>query len=130
MRKIRNFKCSVFILAILTLNVCIVFAENPNSFWGPLYKAISLLPQNNFSTQEDALHRWNRIAVDTSGLDHTPVRPSENRLFGEQIGPRRASRAMLSFISQFLMRSTPSPAVTKVIRMCRELPDRFRRQSL
>lgn len=94
MREIRKFACSVFILAILSLNVCIVAAENENSIWGPLYKAVPLLPQNDFSVKEDALHRWNRIAVDASGLDHTPVRPREIRVFGEQIGPGRASRAM------------------------------------
>jgi hypothetical protein len=38
--------------------------------------------------------RWNRIAIDASGLDHTPVAPGENRVFGEQIGPGRAARAM------------------------------------
>ena len=42
----------------------------------------------------DALHRWNRIAIDASGLDHTPVAPGENRVFGEQLGPGRSSRAM------------------------------------
>ncbi len=40
------------------------------------------------------LSRWNRIALDASGLDHTPVHPPENRVFGEQLGPCRASRAM------------------------------------
>jgi len=40
------------------------------------------------------LKHWNRIAIDTSGLDHTPVAPGENRVFGEQFGPTRASRAM------------------------------------
>src|SRR4051812_44486045 len=53
--------------------------------------------------QESAQHRadpkswvryWNRVAIDASGLDHTPVAPGENRVFGEQIGPCRASRAM------------------------------------
>ncbi len=94
MREIRKFASSVFILAILSLNVCIVFAENENSIWGSLYKAIPSLPQNNFLVKEDVLHRWNRIAVDASGLDHTPVRPGEIRVFGEQIGPGRSSRAM------------------------------------
>jgi hypothetical protein len=42
----------------------------------------------------DALHRWNQIAIDASGLDHTPVAPGEIRTFGEQLGPARASRAM------------------------------------
>jgi len=42
----------------------------------------------------DPVHHWNHIAVDASGLDHTPVKPGENRVFGEQVGPGRASRAM------------------------------------
>ena len=40
------------------------------------------------------LKDWNRIAIDASGLDHTPVAPGETRTFGEQLGPGRASRAM------------------------------------
>lgn len=40
------------------------------------------------------VRRWNQIAVDASGLDHTPTTPSEDRVFGEQLGPARASRAM------------------------------------
>jgi hypothetical protein len=42
----------------------------------------------------EAVQRWNQIAIDASGLDHTPVAPGENRVFGEQLGPGRASRAM------------------------------------
>lgn len=38
--------------------------------------------------------RWNGIAVDASGLDHTPAQPGEDRVFGEALGPGRASRAM------------------------------------
>lgn len=38
--------------------------------------------------------RWNSIAIDASGLDHTQVDPGENRTFGENLGPGRASRAM------------------------------------
>jgi hypothetical protein len=37
---------------------------------------------------------WNTIAIDASGLDHTPVAPGENRVFGEQLGPGRSSRAI------------------------------------
>ena len=33
-------------------------------------------------------------AINASGLDHTPVAPGENRIFGEQLGPCRSSRAM------------------------------------
>lgn len=42
----------------------------------------------------DPIHRWNEIAVDASGLDHTPVPPGDPRIFGEQLGPARSSRAM------------------------------------
>jgi hypothetical protein len=42
----------------------------------------------------DVLHHWNAVAVDASGLDHTPVAPGEDRVFGEQLGPGRSSRAM------------------------------------
>ena len=42
----------------------------------------------------DVVRRWNQIALNASGLDHTPVMPGENRVFGEQFGPTRASRAM------------------------------------
>src|SRR5262249_31210701 len=40
------------------------------------------------------IHHWNHVAIDASGLDHTPVQPGENRVFGEQFGPTKASRAM------------------------------------
>jgi hypothetical protein len=43
----------------------------------------------------DAVRRWNEIAINASGLDHTPVADGETRVFGEQIGPARSSRAAL-----------------------------------
>jgi PAP2 superfamily len=42
----------------------------------------------------DQVRHWNKIAIDMSGLDHTPVQPGENREFGHQLGPGRASRAI------------------------------------
>jgi hypothetical protein len=38
--------------------------------------------------------RWNDVAIDTSGIDHTPVAAGETRVFGEQLGPGRSARAM------------------------------------
>jgi hypothetical protein len=73
--------------------------------WGPLY---SPQPNASYSMQDAApsvpdapngsdsmamLHHWNHVAIDASGLDHTPVAPGENRVFGEQVGPCRAARA-------------------------------------
>ena len=40
------------------------------------------------------VRHWNQIAIDASGLDHTPVAPGESRVFGEQVGPGRSARAM------------------------------------
>jgi hypothetical protein len=40
------------------------------------------------------IRRWNHIAIDASGLDHTPVKPGEDRTALEQPGPGRSSRAM------------------------------------
>ncbi|MBI5612186.1 MAG: phosphatase PAP2 family protein [Gammaproteobacteria bacterium] len=40
------------------------------------------------------VRHWNKIAIDASGFDHTPVATGENRIFGEQLGPGRSSRAM------------------------------------
>jgi hypothetical protein len=40
------------------------------------------------------VRHWNEVAIDASGLDHTPPGPGESRAFGEQLGPGRASRAV------------------------------------
>src|SRR5206468_12546165 len=42
----------------------------------------------------DSVHLWNQIAINATCLDHTPVAPGENRVFGEQLGPGRSSRAL------------------------------------
>lgn len=46
------------------------------------------------SSARSRLVHWNRIAIDASGVDHTPVAPGETRVFGEQLGPGRASLAI------------------------------------
>src|SRR5438132_2384027 len=50
--------------------------------------------ENTKKFARDPVHHWNRIAIDATGLDHTPVAPGENRVFGEQLGPGRSSRAV------------------------------------
>lgn len=39
------------------------------------------------------LRWWNQIALEANGIDHTPVGGGEIRIFGEQLGPTRTSRA-------------------------------------
>ena len=71
-------------------------------FWGPLYRFGGLGDLDRLldaarRPSADTLGRikkWNRIAIDASGLDHTPLAPGENRIFGEQRGPGRATRAL------------------------------------
>jgi hypothetical protein len=40
------------------------------------------------------LIHWNEVAINSSGLDHTPVPLGDPRIFGEQLGPARAARAI------------------------------------
>src|SRR5204863_6915055 len=51
-------------------------------------------PQSDRKAAVESVRHWNQVAIDTSGIDHTPVAASETRSFGEQLGPGRASRAM------------------------------------
>ena len=64
---------------------------------GPLYKAAPYLcasPRRGPRKGLDSVRRWNEIAINASGLDHTPAGPGESRVFGEQFGPCRSSRAL------------------------------------
>lgn len=53
----------------------------------------AVMPQVGPHSTEHLLY-WNQVAIDASGLDHTPVAPGDKRVFGEQLGPHRSSRAM------------------------------------
>jgi len=97
----------VFAMIALAVTFSALAQEGTSSFnkvWGDRYKpAKQIRPQ--VQSQElitlshggSALRRfvhWNRVAIDASGLDHTPVVPPDPRIFGEQIGPGRSARAM------------------------------------
>ncbi|HZB45111.1 MAG TPA: hypothetical protein VE360_07700, partial [Pyrinomonadaceae bacterium] len=66
--------------------------------WGPRYTPSSVQPTRpKHPSPHDTLSRlrhWNEVAVNSSGLDHTPVPAGDPRLFGEQLGPARSSRAI------------------------------------
>ena len=84
----------------LFLALCLCLSNNASAqslrdSFGPRFSSGQsgrpvLAPKNGL----DSIHRWNQIAINASGLDHTPVAPGELRTFGEQFGPGRASRAM------------------------------------
>ena len=61
---------------------------------GPNFRAARRIYLHPRHHPDNAVARWNEIALNATGLDHTPVAPGEHRVFGEQFGPTRASRAM------------------------------------
>lgn len=99
----RKLKLAVPAAAALTLSFALSAWSQSNfrgtqDLWGPRYN----LPQEPLTvakppkggTPSDRIRHWNEMAVNASGLDHTPVAPGEIRTFGEQVGPVRASRAL------------------------------------
>ena len=87
-----------FSLLLLFTISSTAFARGPggtfSQAYGPLFHPQPKLAANAEKLAQDPVHHWNQIAIDATGLDHTPVAPGEHRTFGEQLGPGRASRAM------------------------------------
>jgi hypothetical protein len=76
-------------------------AETPERYLGQQYESLvqaqaRSAPEgvHHSASPADRLRYWNQVAVDTSGLAHTPVQPGETRTFGHQLGPGRSARAM------------------------------------
>src|SRR5256886_860201 len=82
------------------LALCLSLSNNSSAlsfrdFFGPRFSPAPSVTTNQAPKNAlDSIHRWNAIAINASGLDHTPVAAGEVRTFGEQLGPTRASRAM------------------------------------
>jgi hypothetical protein len=70
------------------------FPDGVSSALGPNFSAARRIYLHPRHHPDNAVARWNEIAINASGLDHTPVAPGEHRVFGEQLGPARSSRAM------------------------------------
>src|SRR5436305_13302249 len=87
-----------FSLLLLFTISSTAFARGPggtfSQAYGPLFHPQPKLAANAEKLAQDPVHHWNQIAIDATGLDHTPVAPGEHRTFGEELGPGRASRAM------------------------------------
>jgi hypothetical protein len=107
----RNKKPIAQALLVLLVSIAVP-ANTPQSerfseFWGSRYGAqtsVSIEPRFGLQVVDapnapspgatGTILRWNSISINASGLDHTPVAPGENRVFGEQVGPCRAARAI------------------------------------
>jgi len=90
---------------ILLLNLVIsarsqIGFNNFHEVWGQRYRPPLVSPSTTRpslrqgANAADRVLHWNQIALNATGLDHTPVAIGENRVFGEQLGPTRSSRAM------------------------------------
>lgn len=88
------FACGVICFALFST----ARADSFNDAFGTLFSRAASAKNNNPlpfpPAQADSLHRWNLIAINASGLDHTPVAPGDPRIFGQQLGPGRSARAM------------------------------------
>ncbi len=98
----------VFAMLALVVTFSALAQEGTRSFnkvWGERYKPAPQIQQQQIQPQErttfshggSALRRfvhWNEVANNASALDHTPVPPGDPRIFGQQLGPGRQSRAM------------------------------------
>ncbi len=89
-------KTAFLLCFFLTVPAIAQFPDGHRDALGPRYQATEAPRSASKPPRKglDAVRRWNEIAIDASGLDHTPVAPGENRVFGEQLGPCRAARAM------------------------------------
>lgn len=52
------------------------------------------IPKPRSKRGAEWIRSWNEVALDANALDHTPVAAGEVRVFGEQLGPGRTSRAL------------------------------------
>jgi hypothetical protein len=99
-RKSAIFAVTVFGFTLVSFAGAQTAFRNFNDAWGPRYGPSlqiytpSTHPMPHGIGAANRIRHWNEIAINASGLDHTPVAPGENRVFGEQFGPTRASRAM------------------------------------
>ncbi len=98
----RNHRLTIPLLALLALSAVTLaraegFLGGLLEVWGPRYSYVARQPAwNPPRVPGDAagsVRYWNRVAMDANAIDHTPPAPGESRIFGEQLGPARTSRA-------------------------------------
>ena len=100
LRKSTIVAVTVFGLTLIGFAGAQTAFRNLNDAWGPRYQPALKIPTPSRRPMPhgigpaNRIRHWNEIAINASGLDHTPVAVGENRTFGEQLGPTRASRAM------------------------------------
>ena len=101
-RTLVQITCSVLVIGSLAAMSAQTVRDGFAGAWGALFSATPSAPQQSVARLQakrarpasdalERLHHWNSIAIDASGLDHTPVSEGDERHFGEQLGPGRAT---------------------------------------
>ena len=94
----RAFVLGMLALGLPARSIAQGFPDGLRDVFGPRFGAQPSLgsarPRRRGTGAGDRLRHWNEVAIDTSGVDHTPPPPGDPRVFGEQLGPGRSSRAM------------------------------------
>jgi len=104
MNRLSSFRkviVALSIVAIVAASSSLAQQTRPRTqaYWGPQFQTNRkpVAQQRPFRpglNASERLKHWNEIAIDASGLDHTPNQPGDTYVFGHQLGPGRASRAM------------------------------------
>jgi len=107
MNRINNSSRRILVVAFLILTMVAASSSSAQQtrlsvdyYWGQKFQTKRhpvVIPEHPFRPGLGATERlkhWNEIAIDASGLDHTPPQPGDTYLFGHQLGPGRSSRAM------------------------------------
>jgi hypothetical protein len=101
-----NARVGVALLAAFATPLFAQSKAGPEEIFGPristrataLAAPLAVNPPRRSNSTVDSVRYWNQVAIDASGLDHTPVEPGPvepgNRVFGEQLGPVRSIRAI------------------------------------
>ena len=79
-RKLTTRACGALLLALAVIPACSGSSDNGGGSGAPAVD------------ETEFVRHWNHIAIDASGLDHTPT--DSTHTFGQQVGPCRAARAM------------------------------------
>jgi hypothetical protein len=106
-QRVHGVRRAIATLALFALTLALVSTARAQGFRHGVQDALGgLYRENPYAQRLDhggsphsntplgMMRHWNEVAINASGLDHTPVLSGEQRVFGEQLGPARSSRAM------------------------------------